>query len=394
MNLVPHIVRSVAILAGVSAVALGGCGEDEGVPSDGVAKVGDRVVKKSEFEKWLKANPAQAASGSSAVPDPPDFTRCVAAKAEQPRPKGSAKPSEDQLKQLCKVEYDQRKRLVMEFLIEAEWVKAEAEAEGVKVSDTEVRRSLDAQREYAFDDGAEYKTFLRNSGLKEEELLYRMRVNALQQKINQKVRKEAKVKPPSDAEVRRYYKKNERRFTQPELRTLNVVVTENRGDAQRARTALQDGQSFKQVAERYSVDEGSKRQGGKMLVAEGQRSRAPEQVFDAPKGQLQGPVKAELGYYVYEVTKVTPATKPTYERAKLGARSQLVSQRQQKAVEAYEKRFQAKYRELTTCAEDFRVPQCKNGPKEEPGAAQAGGAPPAQSRQQEQQSRAPAPPSP
>jgi foldase protein PrsA len=357
---------ALAVLAAVlCALALATCGEEEGVPSDGVAKVGETVIKKSDFDKWLKANPAQGTGTKAAVPDPPSFTRCVAAKREQPMPKGTPKPNAEQLKRLCKLEYDQRKRIVMEFLIEAEWIKREAAERDVKVSDAEVKRALAAQRQYAFSDPKDYRRFLENSGLGEEELLYRMRVNSLQQKINEKVRKDAKVKEPSDAEVKAYYEKNKRRFAQPETRTLNVVIAKTRAEALKARAALNGGQSFKQVADRYSIDEASKRQGGTVLVAEGQQSRAPEQAFTAKKGQLQGPINTPLGWYVFEVASITPGSKPSFERAKQSARSQLKSQRQQKAVEAYEKEFNAKYRAITTCADDYKVPQCENGPKEE-----------------------------
>lgn len=393
----------VVTVAGLGAAAFAGCGgDDEGVPSDGVARVGDAVIKESAFEKWLKANPGQATGGQPAVvPDPPSFKRCVAAKRAQPQPKGAPNPSADQLKQLCQMEYEQRKRLVLEFLIEAEWVLMEAEEQDVKVSDAEVKRALDAQKQYSFADAKAYRNFLKTSGLKEEELLYRIRINTLQQKINEKVRKEAKIKEPTDAEVRRFYNRNKKRFAQPELRTVNAVVTETEDEARKARNALEGGQSFKQVVERYSVDEASKRQGGRILAAEGQQSRAPEEVFKAQKGELQGPVKTPVGYYVFEVTKITPASKSSFEEAKTSARTQLRSQLQQKAVEGYEKRFTAKYREITICGEGYKVPQCKNGPKEQPGSAPGNGAAPRPDTQQApqtqpapQQTEPPPPPSP
>jgi foldase protein PrsA len=356
----------LAVLAAVlCAPMIAGCGEDEGVPEDGVAIVGDTVIKKSDFDKWLKANPAQGTGTKAVTPDPPDFTRCVAAKRGQPVPKGTPKPNAEQLKRLCKLEYDQRKRLVMEFLIEAQWIQKEAAERDLKVTDAEIERALGAQRQYAFSDAKEYRRFLDNSGLGEEELLFRMRVNSLKQKISDKVRKDAKVKEPTDAEVKAYYEKNERRFAQPEMRTLNVIVTKSRAEALKARAALTDGQSFKAVADRYSVDEASKRQDGTMLVAEGQQSRAPEQAFTAKKGELQGPINTPLGWYVFEVASIRPGSKPSFERAKLSARSQLKAQRQQKAVEAYEEEFDAKYRKITTCGDDYKVPLCKNGPKEE-----------------------------
>lgn len=365
MSRVPRKVVCALMAAGLGAGALNGCGDGESLPSDGVAKVGEAVIKKSDFDKWLRVNAgAQSRGGPSAVPDPPTFTRCVAAKRRQPPPASGGKPSADQLKRLCKQEYDQLKRQVMQFLIESEWVEQEAEAQNVTVSESEVERSLEAQKKQFYSDDKAYKRFLASSGMTEEEILYRMRVSMLQQKLNAKARKGAKVKEPSEAEVRDYYEKNKRRFAQPELRNLNVVLTETEAKARQAKAALQEGQSFRQVAERFSIDELSKRQGGKLLLAEGRQSTGPgEAAFKARRGELQGPVKTAYGYYVFEVTHVTPSSQPSFEQAEQSVRNQLRTQPRQKASADYEKRFRDKYRDKTVCADGFEVSQCKNGPK-------------------------------
>ena len=70
-------------------------------------------------------------------PDPPKFTKCIAAKVKAaPEPvKGQPKPkTSDYLKQ-CQQEYDQLKQQVMTFLIRSTWLEAEADKLGVKVSD-------------------------------------------------------------------------------------------------------------------------------------------------------------------------------------------------------------------------------------------------------------------
>ena len=84
------------------------------------------------------------------MPDPPDFTNCVAAKAKTPVPKGTKEPTTAALKKQCKTEYDTLKREVMQFLIQAEWVQQEAEKQDVKVSDAEVKRSFADQKKASF----------------------------------------------------------------------------------------------------------------------------------------------------------------------------------------------------------------------------------------------------
>jgi foldase protein PrsA len=365
MSRAPLMLVRALTAAALGAAALSGCGDGESMPSDSVAKVGDTVIEKSDFDKWLRINVrSQGGVGPSVVPDPPGFTHCVEAKRRGSQPKDQGKPSSEQLKRLCKQEYEQLKRAVMQFLVEAEWIQQEAEAQNVKVSESEVKRLFEAQRKQFYADAEAYKRFLRASGMTEEEILYRMRLNTLQQKLNAKVRKGAKLKEPSEAEVREYYEKNKERFAQPELRNVNVVLTKTEDEARRAKAELQKGQSFEQVAKRFSIDELSKRQGGKLLLAKGRQSTGPGPVaFTARKGELQGPVKTPYGYYVFEVTNITPASQPSFVRAKRSVRNQLGTQPRQKAVDEYEQRFREKYRDKTVCADGFKVAECKNGPK-------------------------------
>ena len=128
-----------ALVLGVAAFA--GCGND--VPAGAVAKVGDSTITQDEFDKWLKtAAKGKAQGGTAAVPDPPDFEKCVAAKEKTPVPKGQKQPTDDALKKQCKTEYDTLKREVMQFLIQAEWVQQEAEEQDIKVTDAEIKKSL------------------------------------------------------------------------------------------------------------------------------------------------------------------------------------------------------------------------------------------------------------
>src|SRR3954447_5022838 len=95
-----------AATASLGAALVTGCGND--VPAGSVAKVGDETITKQEFNKWLRTAAAGQAQGggSTAVPDPPDYNKCVDAKSKQPS-QSKAKPSTEQLKKQCKQEYDQ-----------------------------------------------------------------------------------------------------------------------------------------------------------------------------------------------------------------------------------------------------------------------------------------------
>jgi foldase protein PrsA len=274
----------------------------------------------------------------------------------------------------------------MQFLIQAEWVQQEAKAQGVKVTDKEIKRSFEDQKKQAFPNDKAYKQFLESSGMTEADILFRVKLDQLQQKLTQKVTEDAKK--VSDEDVKDYYAKNKKRFAQPERRDLLVVLTKTKAKAEQAKKALEDGQSWKQVVKRYSIDEASKAQGGKLpAVSKGQNEKAlDDAVFSARKGEVEGPVKTQFGWYVFEVQKITPASQQSLEESKETIKNLLRSQGQQKALDAFIKDFRENYKDDTDCADDYRVAECKNAPKEstETGPA-SGGAPGGAQPQQPQQ---------
>jgi parvulin-like peptidyl-prolyl isomerase len=360
-----RIQLACAAVAALGASVVAGCGND--VPAGSVAKVGDATIQKADFDKWLKsAAQGNAQGGAASVPDPPNYKNCVAAKQQQAAPQGSKKPSTAALKKQCAQEYGQLKGDVMQFLIQAQWVQQEAKDRGIKVSDQEVKNRLDEEKKRAFpgkNGDKRYQDFLKTSGMSEQDILFRFKLETLQQKLTQKVtEQQAKV---SDADVKAYYDKNKKRFAQPERRDLQVVLTKKKAKAEQARKALESGQSFKAVAKKYSIDQASKAHGGKLPdVAKGQQEAAFDKaIFSAKKGQLKGPVKTQFGYYVFKVNKVTPASQQSFEQSKATIRNLLKSQRQQKSLDRFIKDFRSRYKDKTVCADAYRVAECKNAPK-------------------------------
>jgi foldase protein PrsA len=351
-------------LLGVSTTAIAACGND--VPPNAVAKIGDETITQEEFDKWVEtAVKSQAQGGQVVVPDPPDFTKCVAGKKKTAVPEGQKKPTDAELEKQCKAEYDALKSEVMQFLIQAEWVQQEAADRDIEVTDAAVNKSFEQQKKQAFPTDKAYQQFLKTSGMTEADILFRVKLSLLQEKLTKKVTDEAKTVSATDVEE--YYDKNKNRFAQPERRDLRVVLTKDEAKAAEAKQALESGESWKQVAKDYSIDEASKAQGGKMpAVAKGQQDKAFEDaVFAAQKGELEGPVKTQFGWYVLEVEKVIPASQQSLEQARETIKNLLRSERQQKSLDAFIKDFREQYKDETNCADDFRVAECKNAPKDD-----------------------------
>ena len=349
----------------VPASIVAGCG---GVPGNAVAEVDGNSIEKDSFDHWLTVASRSGGQAAAAAPKPPKFTACISQKRKTtPKPaKGQPKVTDTQLKTQCKQEYDALRDQVLQLLISFEWIEGEAELQKVKVSDAEIKKTFDKQKKEAFPKDADFAKFLKDSGQTEKDILKRVRLDTLSNKIREKVTKgKDKV---SDAQITAYFNKNKERFAQPERRDLRIVLTKGEAKAKQAKQAIGGGQSFKAVAKKFSIDQASKAQGGKLpAVAKGQQEKALDTaIFKAKKGKLTGPVKTQFGYYVFEVTKVTPASQQTLAQAKATIKQTLASQNQQKALDKFVKSFRKRWKAKTDCAAGFRTQDCKNAPKATP----------------------------
>src|SRR3954471_6112801 len=357
----------------VLAALISACGDS--VPGNSVVRVDDDTIKTSTFDHWLKvAALSSQPPGSTtkvAVPDAPDFKKCVAAKqTSAPKPaKGQPKQSTAQFKAQCKQEYEGLRDQVLQFLIQAQWIQGEAADQGVKISDKELKKSFEQQKKQSFPTQKEYNAFLKSSGMTQEDINLRVKLDLLSNKIRTKVTKEQnKV---TQAEIQKYYNKNKARFAQPEKRDLKVVLTKTKAKAEQAKQALADGDSWKSVAKKYSIDQASKDAGGKLPgVQPGQQEKAFDTaVFKAPKRKVEGPVKTQFGYYVFEVDKVTPKSQQSLQQASPTIKQLLQQQGQQKALNNFVKKFEKKWKDRTNCRKGYVVTMCKNAPKPKKGQA-------------------------
>src|SRR4029078_12841343 len=108
----------------------------------------------------------------------------------------------------------------------------------------------------------DFQKFLKDNGYTEADLLQRVKLDLLSNKIRDKIIKgKDKV---SDAQISDFYNKKKDRFAQPERRDLHIVLTKTEAKASAAKAALENGESWKSVAKKYSIDEASKAQGGKL----------------------------------------------------------------------------------------------------------------------------------
>lgn len=360
--------RSIPALGAVffASIALSACGG--GIPSDAVVQVGSNAITKATYTHWLTvaaASSAQTAPGQTApkpvVPDPPAFSACIAhLQAIAPKPaKGQAKPTTAVLKSECQQQYTALQQQVLGFLISSNWVIGEASSLGVKVTDKEVEKQFETIKKQQFPKSGEFQKFLANSGQTVSDLLLRVKLNTLSQKIQQKVSKSSK--PVTQAQITKYYNENKSRFGQPEKRDIELILTKTQAASESAKKEVQSGTAFATVAKKVSIDPSSKTTGGLLAgVVKGQEEKALDTaIFAAKKGVLSGPIKTPFGYYIFRVKATHPAAQQTLTQAQASIKQQLTSQQSQTALSAFVKTFQKKWTAKTDCRTGYVVQDCK-----------------------------------
>jgi foldase protein PrsA len=332
-----------ALAALASVLALKGCGDD--VPRSAVATVDGEPIERQSFDHWLRIAAKTGGGPDATVPAPPDYANC------------------DKPKSQCKAEYEALRDQVVQLLVSARWIEEEASDRGIAVDDSEVDKAFEAQKAQSFPNKGEFERFLKTSGQTTQDVLMRVRFDLLWNKIRDQVTKGDK--PVTDEQVKAYFERNRERFAQPERRDLRVVLAKSRADANAAIAELDGGRSWGAVARKYSTDQFTKAQGGKLTdVARGQQEKSLDKaVFRAPVGAVRGPVKTRLGFYVFTVTNVRAASRPTFEQAKPTIAQLVAAETEQKALDGFVDRFREKWRERTECRDGFLTPYCSNGPE-------------------------------
>jgi foldase protein PrsA len=346
-------------------VGVSACGG--GVPGNAVAQVGGAPITKATYAHWLgvAAAAGAAAQGANApkpvIPDPPNYTECIAhLQATLPKPtKGQPAPTQAQLKSQCEQQYKALQQEVLGFLISSQWVLAEASNLGVKVTDKEVKSRFEQLQKQQFPKPGQFEKFLQTSGQSVDDLLLRVKLSMLSSKIQQKVvkRKEAVTK----AQIAKYYNQNSSRFGSPEKRSVAIVLTKNEAAAKAAKAEIQSGQSFATVAKKVSVDPLSKSNGGLLPeVLKGEEEKTLDSaIFSAKTNVLSGPVKTPFGYYVFEVKSTTPPSHQTLAQSEASIKQQLVATQQQAALTKFVTSFRKKWTAETECLPGYVVANCK-----------------------------------
>jgi foldase protein PrsA len=354
-----------AFFVAMTALAACGSSSDNSVPGNAVASVDGTPITKTDYEKWVAITAKSSAQGATAVviPDPPTFTRCIAALRRNTRPvRGQPAPTDVTLRAQCRQQNEALVQQTMGTLIQNLWIEKEAKDQSVSVSDAEVQRQLATTKRQSFPTPKAYARFLKQSGMTQDDVLERIRTQVLAQKLTRKVQNSAA--PVTDAQIQTYYERNRQQFAVPERRDVELILTRSQAQANAAKSAVQGGTSWAAAARQYSTDAASKATGGVLRgVTAGQQDRAFDQAaFTARKGVIVGPVRGQFGWYILRVVTITAAKQTPLADARGQIRALLQQQGSQQKMSTFIRDFQDRWRGKTNCRQGYVVQLCKNAP--------------------------------
>jgi parvulin-like peptidyl-prolyl isomerase len=319
------LMLAAAALAVLTVIAAG-CGGTDEVPTDAVAVVDGTSISKTTLDELL--------------------TRTKKTYAAQKRQFPKAGTSE----------YQSLQTQAVAFLVQRAEYAREADKLDVKITDSQIQKKVDDVKKQYF--GGDQKKF--EAGLKAQSYtLAALRDDARAQLVSEGIYKDVtgNVKV-SDAEAQQYYDQNSSRYKVAESRVVRHILVKTKGEADTIRSQIEGGADFATLAKEKSLDPGSKDQGGKLTVSQGQ-TVAPfdKAAFSLTTNELSKPVKTQYGYHLIQaLTDVKPGRVTPFTEVRTQIKSQLLQQKKSDAVSAWVAKVEKEYKGKVSYATGYEPP--------------------------------------
>ena len=231
-----------------------------------------------EFAHWLGIVAKSSGQANAAVPDPPNFTQCVAAKRKTARQAGQG-PAEGHRRPAQDPVPDGVQRAARPGRRPARHVPlGPGRGEGPQGDGHRRRRpeAFERRRSRASPRRPTTRSSSSSRARRRRTSCCAVKIDLLSEKIRDKVIKGKDN--VTDAQLQSFYNKNKARFSTPETRDLRVVLTKNKAQAKQARAALEAAsveEGRQEVLDRPGLEGQGRqaRQPGQGLAGEGARRR-------------------------------------------------------------------------------------------------------------------------
>lgn len=241
---------------------------------------------------------------------------------------------------------EERRRKVLDVLIENELIRQKADEIGLLVSDEELNAALyDIKERNQILSDEQFKQVLLQEGRTWDEFLENIRDQIkIAKLVNREVRSQIEV---SEEEVELYYQTHQHEFEQGSptvlIRHILLPVKENataaqvqdiQEQAEQLVQQLRAGADFADMAKQYSQHASAQNGGVLGTFKEGELAPPFDLAFTMAEGEISDPVRSEMGYHIIFVEKKTGGQQAAYEKAETAIRRKLF---EQKTMELYQK---------------------------------------------------------
>jgi foldase protein PrsA len=320
---------AIAATSAIALVALAGCGGS--VPDGGVAQVGNQVISQGELDNALSQQKAAAQQQKQTFPEPgTDQYNALAQQALQ--------------------------GLIFQRIVDQEAQKCGAPC---TVSKARVKAELNKVIKTNFsNDKKQFEDFLKKSGLTDADAERIIRTNLEQPKLLARVTKGITY---TREQALAYCKAHPQEFKKTESREASHILVKTRAEADRIR-ALVNSSNFAALAKQYSIDPGSKLQGGSLgAITRGTLVPEFEKVaFSLGDGEISQPVKTQFGWHIITV-KITPARQVPCSEAAAGIITQQLQMKKATAEQKWRTKLLKDWESRITYSDDSLKPSSTTG---------------------------------
>lgn len=243
--------------------------------------------------------------------------------------------------------YNKLKQQLMQELILTKIMLTNAEQEKIVVTDETIKEEINKIKAQNFQNSElAFKQAMKKNNIREESLPALLKEKMILQKYVEKLMDD-NVKL-TDKDLREAYNSRKAEFEVKETVEASHVLVKTEAEAKKIYEEAKAGKNFAELAKKYSLDPGSKTNGGTLgYFARGQMVPEFEKAaFTMKVGEISQPIKTSFGYHILKKTGEKPGQVMPFEVVKENLEQQVKADKQRE--------FFMKWREKTVAEADVK----------------------------------------
>lgn len=211
-------------------------------------------------------------------------------------------------------------KTTLQQMVDTNLVLQYGKSQNITVTDAELQDAINALM--ARFPAGQFDAIIKNQGLTMDDVKNIERVQLI---IRKAVDKQVNI---SDAQVRDFYAKNKQLYSTPAQVRARHILVKTKAEADAVEAQLRAGGNFATIAQKVSIDPGSKMQGGELGWFGPTQMVKPfaDVAYSLQVGQISQPVQTAFGWHVIQLEEKRPAHVASLAEAAPKVRQMLLQQ--------------------------------------------------------------------